>query len=121
MVGRAGAGWPVGSGQFGGFDECAGSDGASDSSGLCSLPVDSSGNPVATSPYPAHHVPAYVTFDLLLSYMYRNPFGNTTLAVGMRNVFDKAPPYVYNETFIFTDPGYDLVGRFVYGRISHAF
>jgi outer membrane receptor protein involved in Fe transport len=62
-----------------------------------------------------------VQFDLLLSYLFRNPAGNTTFAVGVRNVFDKIPPYVYNETFIFTDPGYDLVGRFVYGRISHVF
>jgi outer membrane receptor protein involved in Fe transport len=106
---------------IGGFDECADSGGQSTGGGLCSLPLDSNGNLVATSPYPAHHVPAYVTFDLLLSYLYRNPFGNTTLAVGMRNIADTNPPYVYNETFIFTDPGYDLVGRFVYGRISHAF
>jgi hypothetical protein len=39
----------------------------------------------------------------------------------MRNVFDKTPPLVYNETFIFTDPGYDLVGRFIYGRITQSF
>jgi len=57
----------------------------------------------------------------LLSYLFRNPAGNTTFAVGVRNLFDQKPPYVYNETFIFTDPGYDLVGRFIYGRISHTF
>ena len=111
---------------IGPFDECAGSDGASDSAGLCSLPSPpldpNTGEPVVGgTPYEAHHVPAYMTFDLLASYLFRNPFGNTTFSVGMRNVFDKKPPYVFNETFIFTDPGYDLVGRFIYGRISHAF
>jgi outer membrane receptor protein involved in Fe transport len=114
---------------IGGFDECADSGGTSAGGGLCSLPSvfdpttgDNvpSGTPGAIS-YPAHHVSAYTQFDLLASYMFRNPAGNTTFAVGVRNLFDKKPPYVYNETFIFTDPGYDLVGRFVYGRISHAF
>ncbi len=121
----AGFGAGVRARYIGAFNECAGADGASDSAGLCSLrspPVDANGDPVpGGTPYAAHRVPAYVTFDLLLSYMYRNPFGNTTLAVGVRNVFDKNPPAVYNETFIYTDPGYDLVGRFVYGRVSHAF
>jgi iron complex outermembrane recepter protein len=102
---------------IGGFDECAGGDGASDSSGLCSQPVlGADGNPL-----PAHHVPAYVTFDLGLSYLLKTSFGNTTFSAGMRNILDKNPPYVYNESFIFTDPGYDLVGRFVYGRISQTF
>jgi len=110
---------------IGGFDECAGNDGTSASAGLCSQPshFDAAGDPVTTggTVYAAHHVPAYVQFDLLLSYLFRNPVGNTTFAVGVRNLFDKKPPYVYNEAFIFTDPGYDLVGRFVYGRISHTF
>ena len=72
--------------------------------------------------YPAHHVPAYVAFDLSANHLFKNPAGNTTLAVGVHNLFDAKPPYVYNETFIFTDPGYDLIGRFVYGRVVlHAF
>ena len=104
---------------IGGFDECAGVDNASDSAGVCSPSgriLGADGNPL-----PAHHVPAYVTFDLGLSYLLKTSFGNTTFSAGMRNVLDKNPPYVYNESFIFTDPGYDLVGRFVYGRISQTF
>ena len=58
---------------------------------------------------------------LPLSYLMHSSFGNTTLAVGVRNLTDKNPPYVYNETFIFTDPGYDLVGRFIYGRLTQSF
>ena len=62
-----------------------------------------------------------MTFDVFLSYLLRSPFGNTTFSAGVRNLTDHNPPYVYNESFIFTDPGYDLVGRFIYGRITHAF
>jgi iron complex outermembrane recepter protein len=118
---------------IGGFDECSGNNSTSASAGLCSqasyftptgtnvAPLPGGAQPPGSITYPAHHVPAYVQFDLLLSYLFRNPAGNTTFAVGVRNLLDKQPPYVYNETFIFTDPGYDLVGRFVYGRIAHAF
>jgi len=109
------------------FDECAGGDGTSNSAGQCSRrglnPLD---NPVpGGDPLPnnlaAHRVPTYTSFDLALSYMLKTSFGSTTIAGGIRNLFDNNPPYVYNETFIFTDPGYDLVGRFFYGRITQTF
>jgi len=97
---------------IGSFDECSDASGTSVGAGLCSQPA---GN------FAPRRVPSYTTVDLLASYMYRNPFGRTTLSVGVRNVFDKNPPYVFNETFIFTDPGYDLAGRFIYGRVQHTF
>jgi iron complex outermembrane receptor protein len=111
---------------IGGFDECAGTDGSSDGGGFCSPDqrTDANGEIAKTSgaaPLAAHHVPAYVTFDLGLSYLLKTSFGSTTFSAGMRNILDKNPPFVYNETFIFTDPGYDLVGRFVYGRIAQSF
>ncbi len=48
-------------------------------------------------------------------------FDVSSLAVGMRNVFDASPPHVYNENFIFTDPGYDLAGRVIYARVGQTF
>jgi outer membrane receptor protein involved in Fe transport len=97
---------------IGPYNECAGADGTSNSAGLCSQRA----NDLA-----AHRVPTYTSFDLALSYLFKTSFGNTTIAGGVRNLFDNNPPYVYNETFIFTDPGYDLVGRFLYGRITQTF
>jgi iron complex outermembrane receptor protein len=114
---------------IGGFDECAGTGqgaGSSAAGGFCSPDqrADVNGDVATKSglpPVASSHVPAYVTFDLGLSYLLKTSFGNTTFSAGMRNILDKNPPFVYNETFIFTDPGYDLVGRFVYGRIAQSF
>jgi outer membrane receptor protein involved in Fe transport len=115
---------------IGGFDECADAGGVSASgTGLCSqrsadpaAVTDQFGNVIpGQNAFAPHHVPSYVSFDLALSYLLKTGFGNTTFAAGIRNVFDKTPPLVYNETFIFTDPGYDLVGRFVYGRVTQTF
>ena len=42
--------------------------------------------------------------------------------VGMLNVFNTAPPVVYNAFTPTSDSTtYDFVGRYMYGRISHAF
>jgi iron complex outermembrane receptor protein len=111
---------------IGGFDECAGNDGTSASAGLCSLPSPPldplTGVPVpGGTPYAAHHVPAYVSFDFFLSYALRSALGTTTLAAGMRNVFDASPPVVYNSFLTVADPAYDFAGRFVYARIAHSF
>jgi iron complex outermembrane receptor protein len=112
---------------IGGFDECAGSDGASDSAGLCSPdlrspPVDANGDPVpGGTPYAPHHVSAYVAFDVFGSYLLKSPFGNTTFSVGVRNLLNTDPPRVYNAFLTYTDPAYDFAGRFVYGRITQNF
>jgi outer membrane receptor protein involved in Fe transport len=96
---------------IGGFDECAGSDGTNASSGLCSDPQG----------FAPHRVKAYMTFDVFLSYLLRSPVGNTTFAVGVRNIADKTPPLVYNSFLTYADPQYDFAGRFVYGRITQQF
>jgi outer membrane receptor protein involved in Fe transport len=110
---------------IGGFDECAGADGASDSSGLCSLPsppVDANGNPVpGGTPYAPHHVSAYFAMDLFASYLLRSPIGSTTFSLGVRNLANADPPRVYNAFLTYTDPSYDFVGRFFYGRVTQAF
>ena len=56
-----------------------------------------------------------------LSYLLKSPFGNTTFSAGIRNILDQNPPLVYNSFLTYADPGYDFVGRFVYGRITHNF
>jgi len=62
-----------------------------------------------------------VTFDVYLSYALRNPAGTTTLSAGIRNLADRKPSTVYNAFLTYADPGYDFVGRFFYGRLSHQF
>jgi len=39
----------------------------------------------------------------------------------VRNLFDTAPPRVYNSFISYADPSYDFVGRFVYARLEHTF
>ncbi len=112
---------------IGGYDECAGSDGSSLSAGLCSPqnrspPVDANGDPIpGGTPYGPHRVSSNTLFDLYASYLIKTPFGSTTLSAGVRNLLDTTPPTVYNSFLTYVDPAYDLVGRFVYGRVSHAF
>ena len=66
-------------------------------------------------------VGAYELYDLQARY---TGFKNTTLTVGAKNIFDRAPPFT-NQTFTFQigyDPSYaDPRGRFWYGSISYAF
>ena len=99
---------------IGGFDECAGPDNGNQSGGLCS-------DPQTAQPLGPHRVKAYMVFDLFLSYLLRSPVGNTTFALGVRNLADKTPPLVYNSFLTYADPQYDFAGRFVYGRITQQF
>ncbi|WP_081933677.1 TonB-dependent receptor [Massilia sp. 9096] len=66
-------------------------------------------------------VDAYDTFDLQLAY---NGFRNTHLAVGIKNLFDRDPPYT-NLTSNFLG-GYDVSyadprGRFAYVNLTYSF
>jgi len=71
--------------------------------------------------YPSHSVDPYMTFDALVSYRLISPVGGTTLALGVRNLFNKAPPRLYDSFLTYADPSYDFVGRYFYGRIEHKF
>ena len=76
---------------------------------------------VASGPYPTHRVAAYTAFDLYASYALQSLFGTTSLAGGVRDLFDAAPPAVYDSFLTYADPTYDFVGRYVYGRLAHKF
>jgi outer membrane receptor protein involved in Fe transport len=55
-------------------------------------------------------------------YQIQSGLGKTTVMVGVNNVFDKAPQYVYAAPLANSDPStYDFVGRFVYTRIAQNF
>ncbi len=63
-----------------------------------------------------------LTFDLFLSYRWQWAVGKSQAMIGINNVFDAAPPFVGNAFAANTDPqgGYDLMGRYIYFRLSHA-
>ena len=102
---------------IGPFTECADSTGVGSSGAACSYHVtDANGNP-----YPSHRVPAEMTFDVFAGYRLRHPAGTTSFTAGIRNVFNTNPVTVYNSFLTYADPAYDFVGRYFYGRITHAF
>ena len=60
--------------------------------------------------------------DLFGGYDLRSRIGKTTVQVGLNNVFDAAPPVVYNAAAANSDAtAYDFVGRMVYARVSQQF
>jgi hypothetical protein len=62
------------------------------------------------------------TMDLNASYTLRSSYGRTLLLVGMNNVFDQRPQFVYSAPLANSDATiYDFVGRYVYFRAQHTF
>jgi outer membrane receptor protein involved in Fe transport len=86
----------------GGFKECAGSS-------------------CARNPEFVRQVRSNVVFDLTASYERKSGLGTSTVLVGVRNVFDSAPPTIYNAADNNTDPAYDFVGRYVWARVTQTF
>ena len=111
------------------YHECADPNGGSSSSGLCyanNLNSDADGNPIplgTPGAFMQHSIPAYTNWDLALGYSLKSGAGLTTLALGVRNLFNTDPPRVYDTaTNTNSDAStYDYIGRFFYGRISHTF
>ncbi|MBI5071172.1 MAG: TonB-dependent receptor [Deltaproteobacteria bacterium] len=109
---------PVGAGvnvrYTGSFKECANDAGVNGSDGACYKNENK---------YPTHTVGAFTTFDAFASYALGSRAGKTTVAVGMQNVFDAAPPIVYNAFTLGTSDwtAYNPMGRFFYVRAQHAF
>ncbi|HEY5675186.1 MAG TPA: hypothetical protein VIR81_00285, partial [Myxococcales bacterium] len=70
----------------------------------------------------ARKVDPYFQTDLYASYGLNTGFGKTTLAVGLNNTFNVAPPKVYNAFTPTSDPSaYDFMGRFFWGRLTQTF
>jgi iron complex outermembrane receptor protein len=109
--GLGGLGAGVSMRYVGSFTECADADGFN-FGGLCS------DNPTGLS----REVSAYYLWDAFASYELEHRFGTSNVAVGVRNVFDQAPPVIYNSFTPTSDPtGYDFLGRFAYVTVGHRF
>jgi outer membrane receptor protein involved in Fe transport len=102
---------------IGAYTECSDADGTNSGGACYQGNLDANGNP-----YPTHRVSQQTTFDAFASYLFRNPLGNTTISAGVRNLLNKDPTRVYGSFLTYADPSaYDFVGRYFYGRVSHAF
>jgi outer membrane receptor protein involved in Fe transport len=94
------------------YKECGDQDGDLSGGGLC----------YATDHVGEHMVSPYNTWDVVVGYSFASSAGKTTVSVGSTNVFNQAPPRVYNGFAATTDTyTYDLVMRQVYARIGHQF
>ncbi len=106
------------------YHECADPNGSSSGSGLCyakNLNSDAAGNPIDN--FTQHQIPAYTNWDANIGYSLKSGAGVTTLALGLRNLFNTDPPRVY-DTVAGTNSDlstYDYLGRVFYGRLSHTF
>jgi outer membrane receptor protein involved in Fe transport len=80
--------------------------------GLCWL------NPNAPSRQVGHNW----VVNMNVGYTLSSPAGKTSIGIGVNNVLDQAPQFVYAAPLANSDPNtYDFVGRFVYGRVQHTF
>jgi outer membrane receptor protein involved in Fe transport len=96
---------------LGSWTECGDSAGDLSGSGICSAP-DASGS---------RKVPAWTQWDLFGSYGFKSAAGRTSFGVGVNNVFNQEPARVYNGFQFNTDPtAYDVLGRFVYVRLTQS-
>ena len=74
-----------------------------------------------TQPAPlSREVGQYAAVDANFAYTLHTGAGESTLSLGVNNLFNTPPPAVYNA-FIQADPNYDFVGRYFYARVSHKF
>jgi outer membrane receptor protein involved in Fe transport len=65
-----------------------------------------------------HTIPAYAQTDVYLSYELQWLIGKTTVQAGINNLFDVAPPAMYNAFTPNADPSaYDFIGRFFYLKL----
>jgi outer membrane receptor protein involved in Fe transport len=82
----------------------------------CDGGVCSAGNPAG------RQVGHNTTMDLNASYTLRSSFGRTLVMVGVNNVFDQTPQFVYSAPLANSDSTlYDFIGRYVYFRAQHTF
>jgi hypothetical protein len=65
-----------------------------------------------------HQVSPYAAVNARVGYTLETSAGKTDLLLGVRNVFDTAPPVIYQSAYP-SDPGYDFVGRYFWLRLSH--
>ncbi len=109
------------------FHECGTASGNFNGTSNCyilaqsQVPLAFEGNTDGLTPT-GRRVSAYTSWDLFASYAFPWNAGKTTIAAGVQNVFNANPATIYNGFLAASDPtAYDFMGRFFYGRVTHAF
>jgi outer membrane receptor protein involved in Fe transport len=81
----------------------------------CDLNDCNDGNPSRT-------VDSYSKLDVFSTLVWKHLGGETTLTVGVNNVFDRDPPVIYNgRAGNYDESAYDFLGRFTYARLTQSF
>ena len=106
---------------IGGFEECANADGTGEA-GHC-YEEEARAAEEGRAPY-RRDVDGWASTDVFLSYTLRSGAGRTLISVGMNNVLDANPRFVYaaGSSVASSDPStYDYQGRFAYARLEHTY
>jgi outer membrane receptor protein involved in Fe transport len=100
----------------GNFKECSNPyDPSTAAGGLCNL-TDGTTNPNA------RQVGHYVQVDVHAGYTLATVLGKTGFYVGVSNLLNQQPPYIYSASLANSDPStYDYLGRYIYGRVTQTF
>jgi outer membrane receptor protein involved in Fe transport len=105
----------------GAFHECGSTTGNFNGTATC-YALQQPGSTVGVDSTTSRTVSAYNQWDLFAGYTFPWMAGRSTIGAGVNNIFNASPPLIYNGGFTPSDPSsYDYMGRFFYGRISHAF
>src|SRR5262249_2488275 len=103
------------------YHECGTNTGNFNGGGTC-YALQQPGSPVGVDATTSRTVGAYNTWDLFAGYTFPWMGGNSTIGAGVNNIFKASPAVIDNGVLAASDPTqYDFMGRFFYGRISHAF
>jgi outer membrane receptor protein involved in Fe transport len=71
---------------------------------------------------PSRTVESYSKLDVFTSLTFRQLGGEATLTIGVNNVFDRAPPVIFNGAAgNYDEATYDFLGRFTYARLTQSF
>ena len=95
---------------IGSFKECASSVGGLSSGTDCAWAGDF-----------YHTIPSVTTYNLNAGYSFGTTYGKTTVAAGIENLFDQAPPVFYSNITSWGDWNYDFLGRRYYFRVAQTF
>ncbi len=64
----------------------------------------------------------YAVFNLFVNYSVKSRAGQTTITVGVNNIADTPPPFIFTAFANNSDPSvYDFLGRYYYIRLNQAF
>ena len=67
-------------------------------------------------------VEANITGDIFVQYAIKSPAGTSALTLGMNNVLDQDPPFIYDGFYADSDASaYDFLGRYFYARYTQSY